>query len=93
MGSLPAEHTQPSQLKACAASDPWACVRRAAVVVIVERTDAEALEQALGCDAVFHRVGHCDTAHNAYAAIVEGAQSIEEILYQAPGFATIEKNA
>ena len=27
-GSLPAEHAQPSQLKACAASDPWACVRR-----------------------------------------------------------------
>ena len=29
----------------------------------VEITDAEALEQALGCDAVFHRVGNCDAAH------------------------------
>ena len=46
----------------------------------VEITDAEALEQeTLGGDAEFDRVGHCDAAYRAYAAIVEGAQSIEEV--------------
>jgi hypothetical protein len=38
-------------------------VTHSAVVVTVERTDAEALEQALGCDAVFYHVGHCDATH------------------------------
>ncbi len=34
-----------------------------AVVVTVERTDAEAFDQALGCDAGFDRVGNCDAVH------------------------------
>ena len=51
------------------------------------------LEQALGCDTVIYRAGHCDAAHWAYAAIVEGEISIEDIFSQAPGFATVEKNA
>ncbi len=64
----------------------------ATVVVTVERTYAEALEQALGCDAVFDCVGHCDAAHCAYAAIVKVAYTIEEVFSQAPGFATKEKD-
>ncbi len=40
----------------------------------VDSTNAKALEQALGCEAVFDRVGHCDAAHNSYAALVAGAQ-------------------
>ncbi len=49
----------------------------------VERIDAESLKKAMVCDAVLDRVGHCDAAHWTHAAIVERAQSNDEVFLQA----------
>ncbi len=56
------------------------------------KNNAEVLEQALGCNAVFHSVCHCDAAHLAYASIVKRARSVGEVFLQAPSVATVEKN-
>ena len=60
-------------------------------VVIIQRADAEALQQLLGADAVDEHLLHCDPAHHADTPVVKDAQSLQVLLPQGPALAAVEQ--
>lgn len=64
----------------------------AVAVVVGEGFDPDAVEEGGGADAVAVGVGEGDAAHGTDACVVEGLESAQEVLAQAPDLAVVQQD-
>ena len=64
----------------------------AVAVVVGEGFDPDTVEEGGGADAVAVGVGEGDAAHGTEACVVEGLESAQEVLAQAPDLAVVQQD-